>query len=53
MVEYGLILGLMAVLVVTIFSVFTAVVDIGRDSSGTLSDEGMGRGQAMVSGGLY
>jgi len=53
MVEYGLILGLVAILVVTVFVVFNSVVDIGGDSGGTLSNEGLGRAQASLSGGVY
>lgn len=53
LVEYGLILGLIAILVVTIFVTFEGVVDIGGDSGGTLSDEGIGRAQASLSGGVY
>ncbi|MEK8024197.1 MAG: hypothetical protein AAB229_10370 [Candidatus Hydrogenedentota bacterium] len=53
MVEYGLIVGLIAVLIVTVFVVFNNVVDIGGDSSGTLSDEGIGRHQASLSAGIF
>lgn len=53
MVEYGLIVGLIAVLVVTIFVVFDSVVGIGSDSSGTLSEEGVGRAAATLSSGVY
>jgi Flp pilus assembly pilin Flp len=53
LVEYGLILGLIAVLIVTIFVAFEGIVDIGGESSGTLSDEGIGRAGASISAGLY
>lgn len=53
MVEYGLILGLIAILIVTIFIAFEGVVDIGASSSGTLSDEGLGRASAALSAGVY
>lgn len=53
MVEYGLILGLIAVLVVTIFVVFEGMTDIGSDGGGTLSDESMGKYSASISAGMY
>lgn len=53
LVEYGLILGLIAVLIVTIFIAFEGIVDIGADSGGTLSDEGVGRAAAALSAGVY
>lgn len=53
MVEYGLILGLIVVLIVAIFVAFEGVVDIGGDASGSLSDQGVGRAQATLSGGVY
>jgi Flp pilus assembly pilin Flp len=53
LVEYGLILGLIAVLIVTIFVAFEGIVDIGADSSGTLSNEGIGRAAAALSAGVY
>lgn len=53
LVEYGLILGLIAILVVTIFVTFEGVVDIGGDSSGSLSNEGIGRAQGSLSSGIY
>ena len=53
MVEYGLILGLIAILVVTIFVTLRGVVDIGNSSGGAMSEEGMGRNQASLSAGLY
>ena len=53
LVEYGLILGLISILIVTIFVAFEGVVDIGGDASGSLSDEGIGRAAASLSAGVY
>lgn len=53
LVEYGLIVGLIAVLIVTVFVVFSNIVDIGQSSSGTLSDQGIGRAQASLSAGVF
>jgi hypothetical protein len=53
LVEYGLIIGLIAIVVITVFIGLKSVVDLGREGSGTLSDEGMGRNQASLSAGLY
>lgn len=53
MVEYGLILGLMAVMVVTMFMMFNHMVGIGEDAEGTLSNEARGRYQASLSSSLY
>lgn len=53
LVEYALILGLMSVLVLTVFVMFNSIADIGRDSSGTLSTEGVGRAKASLSAGVY
>lgn len=53
MVEYGLIIGLVAILVVTVFVVFNSIVDLGGESGGSLSDEGVGRASASLSAGVY
>ena len=53
MVEYGLIIGLIAIIVLTIFVVLRNVVNLGEEGSGTLSEESMERNQASLSAGLY
>lgn len=53
MVEYGLIIGLVAIVVITIFIGLRSVVDLGEEGSGTLSREAMGRNQASLSAGIY
>lgn len=53
LVEYGLILGLIAILIVTIFVTFEGIVDIGGSASGSLSDQGIGRSQGSLSAGIY
>ena len=53
MVEYGLIIGLIAIVIITAFIGLRGVVDLGQASGGTLSEEGMGRNQASLSAGLY
>ena len=53
MVEYGLILGLMAVMVVTMFMMFDHMVGLGEDAEGALSVEARGRYQASLSSSLY
>lgn len=53
MVEYGLIIGLIAIIVITAFIGLRSVVNLGEEGSGTLSKEGMGRNQASLSAGLY
>lgn len=53
MVEYGLILGLMAVMVVTMFMMFNHMAGLGEDAEGALSVEARGRYQASVSSSLY
>ena len=53
MVEYGLIIGLVAIIVITVFISLRSIVNIGEDGSGTLSEEGIGRNQAALSAGLY
>lgn len=53
LVEYGLILGLIAILIVTIFITFEGIVDLGGDAGGTFSNEGIGRTQGSLSAGIY
>jgi len=53
MVEYGLIIGLIVILIVTLFVALNGIVNIGGESSGTLSEEGIGRSAASLSAGIY
>ena len=53
LVEYGLILGLISILIVTMFVMFNEVSTSGGIAASTLSQEAMGKHGASVSAGLY
>lgn len=53
MVEYGLIIGLIAVLIITSFIMFRRMADTYEEGAGSLSDADVGKRQASLSAGIY